>query len=59
VYFSAKAFPAMVGAENANSSIPKIYPCMKLDLKWNKNIATLNPFLKPLNIVNPHINFKI
>jgi hypothetical protein len=39
VYFSAKAFPAMVGAENANSSIPRIYPYMKLDLEWNtKNL---------------------
>jgi hypothetical protein len=45
VYFSAKAFPAMVGAENANSSIPRTYPCKKLDLKWNKKMQN-NPFSK-------------
>jgi len=36
VYFSAKAFPSMVGGENANSSFPRLYPYIKLDLQWNK-----------------------
>jgi hypothetical protein len=54
VYFSAKAFPAMVGAENANSSIPRIYPYTKLDLKQNsKNLQVTNPFLKSPHAVHP------
>jgi len=55
VYFSAKAFPSTVGEENANSSIPSIYPYIKLDLQWNtKNLQVSNPFLKSPNTVNPY-----
>jgi hypothetical protein len=59
VYLSAKDFPAMVGAENANSFIPRTYPCTKLDLKWNKKKCNLIPSQKSLNTLKPHVKFNM